>query len=32
MTKLPHFYVEVFIALNKCNKLRQVNHLKRDEF
>lgn len=32
MTKLPHFYVEVITALNKCKKRRQVSHLKRDEF
>lgn len=32
MTKLPHYYVDAFTALNKCKKWRQVNHLKRDEF
>lgn len=31
-TKLSHYYVEAFTALNKCKKWRQVNHLKRDEF
>lgn len=32
MIKFLYFYVEVFIVLNKCKKLRYVNYLKRDEF